>query len=210
MVNKTIIFDMDGTLVNTGSVIANTINYVRENLGLEKLEKNYLLENVNNPHINPSEFFYGTDYFTDTQSKLFEEYYYENCVTDIELYDGIQDLLSELNTTFNLTIATNAFDTFAYKILKHLEIDGFFQSVIGANNVTKAKPNPEMVLKVMDKFGGSEKKENFVFIGDSHKDKMAAEGAQIEYLMVDWGFTEHSNAVADTKVLKKEIYRILS
>ena len=57
---KLLIFDMDGTLVDSSDAITNTINYVRGHLELEPLEKVYLLENLNNPHINSSEFFYNT------------------------------------------------------------------------------------------------------------------------------------------------------
>ena len=46
---RLIMFDMDGTLIDSGFAITNTINYVRENLGFEKLEKNYILEKVNDP-----------------------------------------------------------------------------------------------------------------------------------------------------------------
>ena len=70
-------FDMDGTLIDSGYAITNTINYVRVNLGFEKLEKNYILEKVNDPTINSAEFFYGTKEFTPLQVKLFEEYYKE-------------------------------------------------------------------------------------------------------------------------------------
>ncbi|MCG3719906.1 HAD hydrolase-like protein, partial [Aliarcobacter butzleri] len=62
---KLIIFDMDGTLINSGFAIANTVNYVRENLGFERLEKDCILENVNDPKINSAEFFYGTKEFTE-------------------------------------------------------------------------------------------------------------------------------------------------
>ena len=71
---RLIMFDMDGTLIDSGFAITNTINYVRENLGFEKLEKNYILEKVNDPTINSAEFFYGTKEFTEQQTKLLEEY----------------------------------------------------------------------------------------------------------------------------------------
>ena len=48
---RIIMFDMDGTLINSGTAISNTINYVRRNLGFEKLEKEYILKKVNDPGI---------------------------------------------------------------------------------------------------------------------------------------------------------------
>ncbi len=200
---------MDGTLVDTGSVITNTINYVRKNIGLEEMERTYLLENVNNPHINSAEFFYGTKEFTDKQSKLFEEYYHEHCIVDTVLYDGVKEMLIEFEEIFNLAVATNSFDIFVHKILDHLGIKNHFGMVIGANNVEKAKPHPDMVLEVMKTYNGIDKKEDFILIGDSYKDKMAAESAQIEFLMVEWGFTRHDNAILSVDELKEKILNYL-
>ncbi len=54
---RLIMFDMDGTLVNSSKAITNTINYVRENTGLHRLEDKYILEHINKPEINSAEFF---------------------------------------------------------------------------------------------------------------------------------------------------------
>jgi phosphoglycolate phosphatase len=51
---------MDGTLINSSTIISDTINYVRTNIGLSQMDQKTLLENINNPHINPAEFFYET------------------------------------------------------------------------------------------------------------------------------------------------------
>lgn len=199
-----IMFDMDGTLINSGSMIANTINYVRDNLGLHKMEKNYILESVNNPDINSAEFFYGTQHFTDEQSKLFEEYYIKHCLTDLEVYDGVYDLLDDLKNDFIFTVATNANSEFAHKMLNHLNLGGFFDSVVGYNDVEKPKPHPEMVYKLLDTH--NIKKENAQLIGDSHKDIMAASNAGVDSVLVNWGFSNHEEGAIETiDDLKKEI-----
>ena len=77
-----IIFDMDGTLINSGDVITNTINFVRKNLNLPEIPKDIMLKNLNNPDINSAEFFYGTSEFTPEQTELFGEYYDENCTKE--------------------------------------------------------------------------------------------------------------------------------
>ena len=191
-----IIFDMDGTLVNSGTMIANTINFVRKNIGLEELKKECLLENLNNPHINSAQFFYGTTYFTDKQTKLFEEYYNENCIKDIELYEGIKELLEEIGQKYRLAIATNASDIFAHKILSHLDISHHFDEVVGANQVRNPKPKPDMLLKIIDKYQID--KDKTVLIGDSHKDFFAAKSAGIGSILVNWGFSNHKNSAVNT------------
>lgn len=180
---------MDGTLVDSGNVIANTINFVRSNLGLSAIEKVEMLSKLNDPTINSAQYFYGTKEFTEEQTKLFHEYYDTHCISDIILYDGISELLHELSSTCKLSVATNASTQFATKMLQHLQIDHYFQTIIGATCVQNPKPHPDMLYKILDTLKIDSK--SAVLIGDSHKDQLAAKAASIESILVNWGFTNH-------------------
>jgi len=199
---------MDGTLIDSGDVISNTINFVRKNIGLDTLPKKILLSNINNPDIDASSFFYGTSAFTDEQTKLFGEYYDRNCINNIKLYDNIKDMLESINNHFILTVATNASVEFANKMLKHLKIDKYFDMVIGANNVPKAKPHPDMLLKTLETFNIEEKYS--LLVGDSNKDKRAAQNANIDCMLVNWGFTNHSEeeSIATTNELHNKLLKL--
>jgi len=198
---RLIMFDMDGTLIDSGFAITNTINYVRENLGFERLEKDFILEKVNEPHLNAAEFFYGTKEFTDQQTKLFEEYYNEHCLTDLVLYDGISDLISDLKGDFRLAVATNANSVYAKKMLDHVGIGNHFSTILGYDSVKNPKPHPEMVNKILNKY--SVENTNAQLIGDSHKDIIAATKAGVDSVLVNWGFSNHEeNAIEDIKELK--------
>ena len=193
---KLVMFDMDGTLVDSSNAIVNTINYVRNNIGRESLEKSYILEYINDPNINSAEFFYGTDHFTDKQSYLFEDYYNKNCLNDIYLYDGIKELIENLSQNCKLAVATNASSIFAKKMLLHLDIHHHFDLLIGYNDVENPKPHPEMVHKILNKL--DTKKEKAILIGDSKKDTQAASRAGINSILVNWGFTDHKDEALDT------------
>lgn len=196
-----IIFDMDGTLIDSGNVISNTINFVRTNLGLSLISKDELLKNLNNPDINSAKFFYGTQEFTQEQTKLFQEYYDKHCISDIVLYDGILEMLDEIHGKFSITIATNASIEFALKMIEHLNIHHYFDYTIGANCVENPKPHPDMLLKTLKTLNYDPK--NTILIGDSLKDQKAAQAASIDDILVNWGFTQHSekNSVNCTKKL---------
>lgn len=203
---RIIIFDMDGTLIDSGTSITNTVNHVRENLGFERMEKNYILEKINDPSINAAKFFYGTDDFTEQQKVLFEEHYNANCLNDLELYDGIAKLIDDLNSEFTLAIATNANSVFARKMLGHLGIEKYFKSVLGYDSVVNPKPHPEMVNKILN--AHDIKKENAQLIGDSHKDIMAATNAGVDSVLVNWGFSNHDkDAIESVDELEKRIYK---
>jgi len=201
MNKQLIIFDMDGTLINSGDVITNTINYVRSNLGLEALEKELMLSMLNNPDINAAEFFYGTSEFTDAQTELFTKYYDENCVKDISLYEGVYDLLELLNLKgFKLSVATNASTPFAIKMLKAMDIYKFLSFVIGADMVEKPKPKPDMLIKTLEKL--NIEVSNSILVGDSLKDTRSAEAINMDAILVNWGFSEYENEISNINDLK--------
>ena len=202
---RLIMFDMDGTLTDSGFAIRNTINYVRENLGFERLEKNYILEKVNDPSINSAEFFYGTKEFTAEQTKLFEEYYNIHCLNDLVVYDGISKLINDLSKDFTLAVATNANSDYANKMLNHVGLRTHFKTILGYDSVKNPKPHPEMVNKILDIHKVSNK--NAQLIGDSHKDIMAATKAGVDSVLVNWGFSNHEkDAIETVEELEKRIF----
>ncbi|WP_198306385.1 HAD family hydrolase [Arcobacter vandammei] len=198
-----IIFDMDGTLINSGFAIANTVNYVRENIGLERLENSFILENINDININSAEFFYNEKIFTPQIQELFEDYYSKNCLVDLHIYDGVKKLLDNFKDDFKFCIATNAHSDYAKKMLNHLEINRYFSTILGYNDVEKPKPNPDMVNALLNKY--NVKKENAQLFGDSVKDTMAAYNAGIDGVLVNWGFSNYENGLNSVEDLEKKI-----
>jgi phosphoglycolate phosphatase len=182
---------MDGTLINSGSIIVNTINYVRTNTGLKPMDKKILLKNINNPNINPALFFYEVVEFTPRHRKLFDEYYNKNCNNDIELYDGIYELLENLQNRCTLTIATNASKKFALSMTKHLKIDHFFIDIAGYDLVKNPKPKPDMINYLIKKHNFIKK--DTILVGDGQKDILSAKSAGIDSILVNWGFSEHDD-----------------
>ena len=203
MNKKLIIFDMDGTLINSANVITSTINHVRVNLGLDKLQEDLILTSLNDPEINSALFFYGTDNFTKKQTELFTKYYSINCTKKIKLYDGIYDLLEYLKDDFILSVATNASQEFANEMLNALDINKYFSYIIGADMVKHAKPKPDMIDKTLIKLNINAK--DAILVGDSKKDVLAAQALNMDSILVNWGFSKHKIAVNDINELKKEL-----
>jgi phosphoglycolate phosphatase len=199
-----VIFDMDGTLINSGDVITNTINFVRSHLGLDNLSKNIMLENLNNPDINSALFFYGTNDFTDEQTRLFSAYYDKHCHKDITLYDGIYQLLNDLKqNNYKLSVATNASANFAIKMLKALDIYKFFDFIIGADMVEKPKPESDMLIKTLEYLNVDVK--DSILVGDSLKDTRSASNIGMQSILVNWGFSKYENKITNINDLKKEL-----
>jgi phosphoglycolate phosphatase len=198
---KLIIFDMDGTLVNSSLTIANAINHVRVNLGFEPMEQEYILKRVNDHTLNPAQTFYHSKRFEPDHEKWFSEYYTKNHEKELVLYDGIKELLVALKAKGHLlAVATNAYRGSTIESLTHLGIYDLFDSIACYDDVLQGKPHPDMIYKILDELNVTEKEA--LFIGDGPRDEMAAKAAGVDYIMVDWGFTDHTNAVRSVEILK--------
>ncbi len=205
MKKELIIFDMDGTLVNSSITIANAINYVREQLGFEPMDPQYILERVNDHTINPAQVFYHAKTFERDHERWFSEYYTKHHGKELVLYEGIKELLEALkHSGFKLAVATNAYRRSTIESLTHLGIYVYFDAIACYDDVYKGKPYPDMLFKLLEEL--HVKKEDALFIGDGPRDEQAAKRAGIDYIMVDWGFTEHDSnkrVVHSVEELKK-------
>jgi len=198
---KLIIFDMDGTLVNSSLTIANAINYVRQNLGFEPIEQESILRMVNDHTLNPAKTFYHAESFDADHERWFSEYYTKNHENELILYEGIKELLESLKDNGHaLAVATNAYRGSTIESLTHLDVYDHFDAIACCDDVAKGKPHPDMLHKILDELnmGAHEA----LFIGDGPRDEMASKKAEIEYIMVDWGFTDHNDAVRSVDDLR--------
>ncbi|HSR74566.1 MAG TPA: HAD family hydrolase [Sulfurovum sp.] len=202
MDKKLIIFDMDGTLVNSSITIANAINYVRKNLGFEPMEQEHILRLVNDHTINPAQTFYHAKSFDRDHERWFSEYYTKNHANELVLYTGIKELLETLKERgHSLAVATNAYRISAIESLTYLDVHHLFDAIACYDDVPRGKPHPDMLHKVLDDL--SHGSHEALFIGDGPRDELASKSAEIDYIMVDWGFTEHTDAVRSVVDLHK-------
>ncbi len=189
---RLIIFDMDGTLVNSSITIANAINYVRQNLGFEPMDAEKILRLVNDHTINPAQTFYHAKHFDADHERWFSEYYTQNHERELVLYEGIEALLHQLKSSGKqLAVATNAYRKSTLESLTHLGVYELFDAIACYDDVLQGKPYPDMLFKILDALDVQEA--DALFIGDGPRDEEAAKAAKIDYVMVDWGFTVHQN-----------------
>jgi phosphoglycolate phosphatase len=204
MQKKLIIFDMDGTLVDSSVTIANAINYVRHNLELPPLDPLLIIEKVNDHHLNPAQYFYETDHFEVQHEEWFSEYYTNNHDKELILYAGVSELLKVLKEEgFSLAVATNAYRSSTIQSLTHLGIYDLFDAIACFDDVAHGKPFPDMLYKILEELKISAKET--LFIGDGSRDQMAAKRDSIDYLMVNWGFSDHQEAIHSVEALKNKL-----
>lgn len=206
-----IIFDMDGTLIDSSRAMTASVNYVRQTLGLEPIEQSYLEYHINQPDQNMPRIFYHTEVYDPAHKELFKEHYLETTKSMIALYPNVCELLETLHTKATLNIATNASDFFAQSMLTQMGIVDYFTCILGANNVKAPKPEPDMIDAIIERTLSA--KERTILVGDSVKDEYAARNANINFIFADWGYGTSETAIHradDIQELLRQLQDIIS
>ncbi|SHO80721.1 Predicted phosphatase [hydrothermal vent metagenome] len=196
---------MDGTLIDSSITIANAINFVREKLGLEPMSSEEILKDVNNHTLNPAKHFYNIEEFEPIHEEWFNQYYSENHHKELILYDGIIDMLRDIKANNKkLAIATNAYRVSTISSLKFLGILELFDIIVSQDEVENGKPSPDMLFKILDELDISN--DDAIFIGDGSRDLLASRSANIDYLMVNWGFSaDDKSAIVSVEELRDRL-----
>ena len=180
------IFDLDGTLTDSSTLLANSINYVRRKLNLKPLDKEIIIKEINNPECNLIKFFYKAEKKEPKHEEWFVEYYSANHDKELELYDDVEEMLKFLKQKgVKLAIATNAYRLSANDALKYLNILNIFDDIICYDDVKNGKPSADMLYTLLNRFKISNK--DAIFVGDSQRDELAAKAAKIEFIKVAFG-----------------------
>ena len=200
---RDIIFDMDGTLVDSSDVISNSINHVRHKIGLRPLLKEDILRVVNDMDTPSPLYFYESAEFLPEHIVWFQDYYTANHENEVRVYAGVLDMLKRLQEGKSLALATNAYRISALQILRHLDMEKYFEIIVCGDDVKKSKPHPDMIEKIISHLNSD--KERTVVVGDSLKDRESASRAGVKSILVNFGFTdtlqEALNCVEDLEEL---------
>ncbi|MBC5624845.1 HAD family hydrolase [Clostridium sp. NSJ-49] len=187
---KSIIFDLDGTLLNTIEDLANACNYVLTTLGYKTHEVEKYKTFVGNGRYKLVERMLPEDR-RDMENiekalKLFDTYYEKHMIDMTKPYDGIMEMLDSLiNRGINIAVVSNKPHEFTTEVVKNYFGDRF-KVVYGHKKNTKEKPDPWAVLEVIEEFNVN--KDECLYIGDSEIDINTAKNAGVKSVGVEWGF----------------------
>lgn len=190
---KAVIFDLDGTLLNTLDDLADSTNYalskfgypartideVRQFVGngVAKLIERAIPEGKNNPNFEKC-------------LAIFKENYAQNMYNKTAPYNGIIEMLSNLKSKgIKIAVVSNKFDL-AVKELCKKYFEGFIDFAAGENEAQgiKKKPAPDTVISVLNEFNFAS--EDAVYVGDSDVDIMTAKNSKMPCISVTWGFRD--------------------
>ena len=189
----TIIFDLDGTLLNTLEDLSDSVNYALKHFGFPERTIEEIRSFVGNGAAKLIERAIpnGKDnpLYEDTLS-VYKEYYELHCKDKTRPYDGILPMLDELcEKGYKLGIVSNKPDTPVKELSRVYFGDRISTSIGGSENVRK-KPAPDTVYQALEELSANA--ENAVYVGDSDVDIATAANVPMKCISVTWGFRNHS------------------
>lgn len=188
---STIVFDLDGTLLNTLEDLADSTNYALRQYGfaertleeirafvgngVRKLIERALPEGAENPLFN-------------SVFSCFKSYYVDHCMEKTGLYAGIPEMLHELKSAgYHLAIVSNKLQSGVDELYEHYFSDTV-EVAVGERPELNRKPAPDMVLLALETLGVST--DEAVYVGDSDVDVATARNSGLPCISVLWGFRD--------------------
>ena len=196
----TILFDLDGTLVDTAPDLMMAHNYVMKKYGyiekdikeIKKLAgrgaKVMLKNSIQDLAERTGKQIINTKKFEEDMTKDFIQYYSENILNKSTLKNGVLSFLKWCNEkSILMGVCTNKQEHLSIDLLKKIKIYHFFEFVAGGNTFKHNKPDPKHLTDTIEILGGNIKKT--LMIGDSETDANASKSANIPFVLIENGYT---------------------
>jgi len=191
----TILFDLDGTIINTAPDLMGAHNHVMKKFGHPIKELGEIKNLAGKGAWMMMQRSFKKE-VTDEKIKKemtneFIDFYSKNIANDSKPINGLFEFLDWAKSkNISMAICTNKQERLAVDLLKKLKLFDYFEYVAGSDTFNFNKPDPRHLTDVVEIIGGDLKKT--IMIGDSEVDEMAAINAKLPFILVADGYTEKS------------------
>ncbi|TXT62216.1 MAG: HAD-superfamily hydrolase [Promethearchaeota archaeon] len=209
---KSIVFDLDGVIYDINDAIQKAVDDIIEKYNLQ-VNKNNIMEEIaelieklqykpvpksilDSYNLLQLEFLKGLSYFKKLRIGLFLLSQFNKYREDSGIFEGIEDVIKKLaEKELNLAILTNNKSDYAEEILEKFNLTRYFAKIIGFNDLTNVKPDPEGLLKIIKDW--NVEPEETIFIGDMQTDIKAGKAAGTTVICVASGLAEKSTLLKE-------------
>jgi phosphoglycolate phosphatase len=214
----TILFDLDGTLVNTAPDLMHAHNYVMKKYGFKEREladikklagkgSKVMLTKSMHEIAELSGKIKKREDVVEKMTTEFVDYYSKNIVKESTLKKGVLNFLKWCKeNSISMSVCTNKQEHLSIDLLKKIKIYDFFDYVAGGNTFEFNKPDPRHLTNIIEITGGDVKKS--LMIGDSETDSNAAKAANIPFILIEDGYTEKKTNEIYHDYLSKNFFGI--
>lgn len=187
-----VLFDLDGTLTNPELGITNCVMYALEKFGIKVEDRKELHPFIGPPLMYSFQRFYG---LSEEQSKQAVVYYRERFpakgIYENEVYDGVVEMLEALKKQGKIIIlATSKPEVYAVEILRHFNLDQYFDFVAGATLDGSRGEKADVITYALE-ISGIKDKSEVVMVGDRNYDVLGAKENGLDSIGVLFGFGDY-------------------
>ena len=223
---KLVLFDLDGTLIDTAPDLMKAHNYVMKKYGYKTKtteEIRSLVGRGASALIGRSLWGNAKDEFAKIEDKKiktemvkeFINFYGKNICNESTLINGVENFLKWCKEKkISLAVCTNKQEHLAIDLLKKIGIYNYFEYVAGSNTFDYCKPDPRHLISIIEILSGDINKS--LMIGDSETDANAAKSASLPIILLENGYTEkntdeiyHNHLVKDFVGIEKIVSKYL-
>lgn len=190
-----IIFDLDGTLVDSGRDLANSLNFTLEKMGIETLPCDEIFSQVGNGVSMIIRRLLGREreHLYRESLEIFLQHYEKHILDYTVPYPGVLQALENFSVDFRFALLTNKPLYLSEKILQELELEKFFEVALGGDSVDTKKPDPSGILDILNMTGIGTG--NAVLVGDSINDVLTGRNSGVETVGAAYGLGADDFAV---------------
>jgi phosphoglycolate phosphatase len=193
MRDLTIVFDLDGTLVDTAPDLVAATNHVLDHVGLPPVDAVSLRPYIGHGARVMIERATATAKLSEAEHERllqrFLDYYSANIAVDSRPFDGAVEALEQFTAAgAKLAVCTNKREAMSRLLLDTLDLSRFFAAIAGRDTFAQSKPHPEHLLRTIDAAGGDARRA--VMVGDSNVDIATAKAAHVPVIAVSFGYTD--------------------
>ena len=185
----TVIFDLDGTLLDTLEDLQDAVNFVLLKRGYPLRSLEEIRSFVGNGIFLLMERAVPEEVTEEELQRIyleFREYYTSHCKIKTKPYEGVKELLQYLKDNGYLTAIVSNKNDAAVKQLSQDYFPGLIDIAVGQREGIRIKPAPDTINEVLKLLDTDSKRT--LYVGDSEVDQATAENASMDYVLVDWGF----------------------
>ncbi len=186
-----IIFDLDGTLIDTASDITHALNYSVQPYLRRDITVEETIKLVGEGITRLIEKLLGQDRaeLGPVVQERFLQYYTEHLYDYSQPYPGVRETLEELHG-YKKAVLSNKREVLSRRLLDALKLSSHFDIILGSNSVEEKKPSPRPVVQILEML--SLRPENAVMVGDSDYDVEAGRRAGVSTIAVSYGYRDVS------------------